>query len=210
VRRRPSNKGCRRLAVRSSSLGSALKDVTTLRAAVAAGRRISLYFFWGHRAPAGVRVGKWCLSQWWPAPFEVDGHAFATAEHFMMAEKARLFGDRNAEAEILGSSDPAEAKAIGRRVRGFEERTWAVHRVGAVVRGNQAKFQQYPELGGFLVSIVDDVIAEASPADAVWGIGLRETDPAARDPRRWPGTNLLGFALMQVRQELRGLGTEQP
>ncbi|MGH3378574.1 MAG: hypothetical protein ACRDP6_27995 [Actinoallomurus sp.] len=29
--------------------------------------------FWGHRPPKGGGVGKSCLSQWYPAPFTVDG-----------------------------------------------------------------------------------------------------------------------------------------
>ena len=182
---------------------SDLTDVESVRAAVAGGRRLSYLFFWGHRAPADATVGKWCLSQWWPAPFVIDGRRFATAEHFMMAEKARLFGDREAEAAVLRSTEPSEAKAIGRRVRGFDEQAWADARRSIVLAGNSAKFHQHPALGAFLAAIREDVIVEASPTDTVWGIGLRETDPAARDPRRWRGINLLGFALMAVRDELR-------
>src|SRR5262245_8222843 len=122
----------------------------------------------------------------------------------MMAEKARLFGDQEAEAAVLEATDPGEAKAIGRRVRGFNEQAWADARLSAVIAGNQAKFQQHPALGSFLSAISEDVIVEASPTDTVWGIGLRETDADARDPRRWRGANLLGFALMAVRSELRG------
>jgi ribA/ribD-fused uncharacterized protein len=188
----------------SSNSKGAFSDVASLRAAVDAGRHLSFFFFWGHRASTVGAVGKWCLSQWWPVTFEVDARRYATAEHFMMAEKARMFEDADAERRILSSSDPAEAKRIGRTVRGFDERVWEQHRFAAVVRGNRAKFEQHPELASFLISRGEEVLVEASPNDSVWGIGLRETDGAARDPRRWPGLNLLGFALMDVRQLLRG------
>jgi len=44
---------------------------------------------------------------------------------------------------------------------------------------------------------------EASPTDTVWGIGLRESDPAALDPEKWRGLNLLGFALVEVRRRIQ-------
>ena len=37
----------------------------------------------------------------------------------------------------------------------------------------------------------------------MWGIGLREDDPQANDPRQWRGKNLLGEALSAVREEIR-------
>ena len=49
-------------------------------------------FFWGHRPNKDGSVGKGCFSQWWFSDFEVEGTTYRTAEHFMMAEKARLFG----------------------------------------------------------------------------------------------------------------------
>jgi ribA/ribD-fused uncharacterized protein len=80
---------------------------------------------------------------------------------------------------------------------------WTAHRFQIAVRGNRAKFGQNAELKGWLLATGDAVLAEASPLDTIWGIGLAADDRRARDPRAWPGLNLLGFALMRVRQELR-------
>jgi ribA/ribD-fused uncharacterized protein len=74
--------------------------------------------------------------------------------------------------------------------------------MAAVVRGNVAKFGQNEELGAFLRGTGARVLVEASPRDQVWGIGLGASNPAARDPSRWRGRNLLGFALMAARKEL--------
>lgn len=174
-------------------------DVASLRAAVAAGARPRFVPFWGSEpAPGDVHV----LSQWHPSPFVVDGVRYATAEHWMMAGKARLFDDADALAKVLASDDPAAAKAAGRAVRGFDEARWRAHRFDLVVAGNLARFSQHPDLRGFLLSTGDQVLVEASPVDAIWGIGLAAGDPRAHDPAQWPGLNLLGFALMAVRERL--------
>jgi ribA/ribD-fused uncharacterized protein len=176
-------------------------DLQSLREAVRRGHRPQYLMFWGHRANAG-EVTSACLSQWWAAPFVVDGGTYSSAEQFMMAEKARLFGDHEVRAQILSASDPAEAKRLGRTVRGFECTTWEKKRVDIVVSGNLAKFRQNAALQSFLIGTKERVLVEASPVDRIWGIGMAADDPAARDPECWPGLNLLGFALMSVRRTL--------
>lgn len=180
-----------------------IRDRESLLAHIRRGNRPLYHFFWGHTAPPGGGVGKHCLSQWWPAPFGVDGCTYRTAEHFMMAEKARLFDDQAAAARILAAAGPAAAKKIGRQVRGFSEERWAAARFDIVVRGSVAKFGGDPALRAYLLDTGDQVLVEASPRDRIWGIGIAEADPRAEAPERWPGLNLLGFALMEARRQLR-------
>ena len=99
---------------------------------VRAGAHIKYLHFWGHRPRADGRVGASCLSQWWPSPFVVDGVTYATAEHWMMAGKARLFEDREAETRVLNAGHPSEAKKAGRLVRGFDEQVWQRERFAIV------------------------------------------------------------------------------
>ncbi|MGA5205834.1 NADAR family protein [Streptomyces variegatus] len=174
--------------------------------AVRAGARIRFLHFWGHRPRPDGRIGASCLSQWWPAPFTVNGVAYATAEHWMMAEKARLFEDAAAERAALAAGHPADAKKAGRLVRGFDETVWARERFRIVVEGSVHKFAAHPELLAYLQGTGDRVLVEASPVDRVWGIGLAADDEAAMDPERWRGPNLLGFALMEARERLRAAG----
>ncbi|MFF4805745.1 NADAR family protein [Streptomyces sp. NPDC001351] len=171
--------------------------------AVRAGVRVKYLHFWGHRARADGRVGPSCLSQWWPSPFTVDGVDYATAEHWMMAAKARLFEDAQAERRVLAARHPSQAKKAGRLVRGFDEGIWERERFGIVLEGSVHKFAAHADLREFLVNTGDRVLVEASPVDRVWGIGLATDDEAATDPERWRGPNLLGFALMEARERLR-------
>ncbi|MEM8603308.1 MAG: NADAR family protein [Cyanobacteria bacterium P01_H01_bin.121] len=165
-------------------------------------QRVKYLFFWGHQPPRDGEIGKHCLSQWYTAPFELEGVQYATAEHYMMAEKARLFGDHDAEQAILKAKHPGEAKQLGRQVQGFNEPRWRQRRDAIVQQGNLAKFSQNPQLQTFLWQTGDRILVEASPRDRIWGIGLTADDPRAEQPSHWPGLNLLGFALMQVRQTL--------
>ena len=72
-----------------------------------------------------------------------------------------------------------------------------------MLNGNWCKFSQNPGLREFLLSTGDSILVEASPYDSIWGIRLSADSPEAQDPMKWRGQNLLGFALMEVRDELR-------
>lgn len=178
------------------------RNVTELLAATGVADRPELFCFWGHRARSAA-PGRWILSQWWSAPFTASGQAYPTAEHYMMAGKARLFGDTETAKNICATDDPTQARELGRQVSGFAEDTWREHRFDLVLTGNLAKFGQHPELGRFLLGTGDAVLVEASPVDRVWGVGLVADDPRVRDPAKWRGQNLLGFVLMEVRALLR-------
>ncbi len=178
------------------------KDRASLAAACADGDRIRFLYFWGHQAASDGSIDKSCLSQWWPSPFQVDGLQYQTAEHYMMAAKARLFDDEECATRIIACSHPGEAKKLGRRVRNFDDETWQAHRFEIVVHGNSAKFMQHDDLRSFLLGSGDRILVEASPVDPVWGIGLAQDHPDAAHPAKWPGLNLLGFALMEVRSRL--------
>ncbi|MDH5178309.1 MAG: NADAR family protein [Gammaproteobacteria bacterium] len=167
------------------------------------GNRVKYLFFWGHTPKQSGVVDQSCLSQWFPAEFVINGTSYPTAEHYMMAEKARLFSDQVAQKKILAASHPGDAKKLGRTVCGYTEQKWLSHRFDIVLRGNIEKFHQNPELGDFLLKTGDRVLVEASPVDKIWGIGLEKTHGNANNPAKWPGLNLLGFALMAVRQGLR-------
>lgn len=180
-----------------------VRDVDALVSLASAGERVKYLLFWGHRPRPDGRIGASCLSQWWPSPFTVDGVTYASAEHWMMAGKARLFGDAEAEERAVAAKSPAQAKKVGRLVRDFDDTVWARERYGLVVTGSAHKFGQNPELGAFLLTTGDRVLVEASPMDRIWGIGLAADDPRAGDPATWRGLNLLGFALMEARDGLR-------
>ena len=182
---------------------SAVRDVQALRACIAQGAEPRFLFFWGHQVPKDGRIDKGCFSQWYEASFIVGGERYRTAEHFMMAEKARLFGGELIRRRILDARTPGEAKKLGREIGGFDEAIWLRERFQVVVAANLAKFGQNAALRDFLVQTGDRVLVEASPVDSIWGIGLAADHLDAGRADQWPGLNLLGFALMEARARLR-------
>lgn len=178
-------------------------SVEELLAAERSGARLKHLAFWGHTPRPDGQPSAACLSQWWDSPFTIDGVDYPTAEHWMMAGKARLFGDEAALAQVLAAASPGAAKAAGRAVRGFDDADWEAARFELVVQGNVHKFTAHPDLRAFLLGTGDRVLVEASPRDRVWGIGLVAGDDRAQHPETWQGLNLLGFALMVARDRLR-------
>ncbi len=178
------------------------RSVDEVASLVASGANPKFLFFWGHTPASDGSVSKSCFSQWWESSFEVDGVSYPTAEHYMMAAKARLFGDSLSFEKILAAGHPKQAKDLGRSVSGFDESIWLEHRSEIVIAANEAKFRQNSRLSEFLLSTGSRVLVEASPVDRIWGIGLAADDTKATSPQHWRGLNLLGFALMKVREKM--------
>lgn len=179
-----------------------IRDKLSLINHINHGNPVKYLFFWGHQPRQDGSIDKSCFSQWFEASFQLNGIDYPTAEHYMMAEKARLFNDHEIRDRILLSQHPGEAKKLGRLVKGFNNELWEENRFEIVIQGNIAKFSQNQTLKSYLLGTHKRILVEASPRDQIWGIGLTGDDPRAANPYQWQGLNLLGFALMEVRQKL--------
>ncbi len=140
------------------------------------------------------------FSNWYPSNIIVEGVAYNCTEQHMMAEKAKMFGDKEMYQRIMMSNSPADQKAYGKKVKDFNKIVWETSARDIVYKGNLCKFTQHADLKEFLLGTGNDVIVEASPYDVIWGIGLHETDKRCLDPKQWKGLNWLGEVLMRVRE----------
>ncbi|MFK7980164.1 MAG: NADAR family protein [Saprospiraceae bacterium] len=176
--------------------------IKNLQAEKAQGKKRNYLFFWGHQPARDGSITQSCLSQWWEQSFEIKGITYPTAEHWMMAGKARLFNDQEMWEQILVTKHPHQAKKLGRKVRNFDQKIWEANRYQIVLDGNLAKFEQNEDLKTYLLNTKDSIMVEASPYDKIWGIGLKKDNPKAQYMDTWNGLNLLGFVLMEVRDLL--------
>ena len=177
-------------------------DIEKIKEIIRSKPDTAIIYFWGH-TPNPKKMTAACFSQWYDCYFEVDGIQYHTTEQYMMASKARLFGDEEVLQEIMESYHPHDYKKLGRKVRGFVTEPWDAKKYDIVVEGNKAKFEQNADIREFLLSTGDAILAEASPYDKIWGIGLDRETALKGSFDQWQGENLLGCALMEVREWLK-------
>jgi ribA/ribD-fused uncharacterized protein len=172
--------------------------------------KLEYVFFWGHTGDQPKKT----FSQWYTKKpvgiassavplFQENLQSFYNAEQYMMLKKALLFGDVATAKIIAKEADPSQVKGLGRQIKNFDNGIWDANKYEIVKRGNFLKFNQNTHLKDALLSTGNKILVEASPKDQIWGIGLAENDADASIPENWNGLNLLGFALMEVRDELR-------
>ena len=143
------------------------------------------------------------FSNWYPAVFTVDGITYLNAEQYLMHQKALCCGDAATAGRVMENPDPKTVKLLGRAITPYDEEKWAAVRQEVIYRGLLAKFGQNSGLRHQLLATGDALIAECSPNDRIWGIGLGLEDPRHQDPAQWQGQSILGRALMRVRDTLR-------
>lgn len=143
------------------------------------------------------------LSNWYLSSFSVNGVAFTSMEQYMMYCKAVCFHDAKSANDILATNDVAQIKALGRLVKGYDDNHWNGVRQIIVYEGLYAKFSQNEDLKKQLLATGNSTLAECAVQDKIWGIGLSMHDSKRFDRANWKGQNLLGYALMMVRDKLQ-------
>jgi ribA/ribD-fused uncharacterized protein len=135
-----------------------------------------------------------------PPPGEYP--AFRSSEQYFMYQKAVQFGDDAMAQRILAARTPGQAKQLGRQVRNFDDVVWTAKRYDVMVEALRYKVRVCPEFREALRATQGKRLVEGSPSDRIWGVGIAKDDPAILDEANWRGQNLLGRALMQVRDEI--------
>lgn len=162
---------------------------------------VQYLYFYGHTKNVDDGMNRHVFSQWYGCKFIDDENIeYCSAEQYMMAKKAKLFVDNVMYDKIMESTDQKEIKQLGRKIKNFDDKTWDVHKYMIVVLGNYYKFSQNKDLLDILKNTGNMILAEASPYDNVWGIGISSAQ--AMKGVQWKGQNLLGNALMEVRSML--------
>lgn len=148
----------------------------------------------------------------------IENKIFYCREQWMMALKALLFANHYKETnnnfrrknidvfnKIMNENNPRKIKSLGRKVDGFLDDLWNEWKYKIVVNGNYLQFIQSDKLKQILLNTNNLELVEASPYDKIWGIGMTEKQARQVGKNVWSrnGLNLLGKALMEVRDALR-------
>ena len=162
-----------------------------------AGREEEAFFFHSPDEPNGY------LSNWYSSPFELDGLRFTSVEQYIMYTKCTVFGDEASAGAVMATEDTALQQSTGRKASGYIGPVWAGMRQMVVLHGLMAKFSQNEDLRKNLLETGDAYLVECAGSDKIWACGIRIDDDRRFDAANWTGSNLLGFALMEVRRMLK-------
>ena len=143
------------------------------------------------------------LSNHFPSPFKINGESFGCLEQYMMVEKARTFGDQEAEVKIMHETSPIRQKQAGKNIKGFKRDIWEQAAEEKVLPGLLAKFQQNQVCKELLLSTNNNSIIEANSNDSFFGAGISLRSPDLWNTSVHPGKNVMGKMLQQVRARLR-------
>lgn len=141
------------------------------------------------------------FSNFYKSSFIVGGIKFCCGEQFIMNAKALLFEDYDIAEKIMKETFPKNIKFLGRRVKNFDKKKWNENRENITYIGLLAKFKQNQHLKNIILSTGNKDLVEASPTDAIWGIGMSENHPDIENKKLW-GENILGKILMKVRNHI--------
>ena len=162
-------------------------------------RDVDAYYFHKPEEPNGF------LSNWYPSSFELEGIHYSSAEQYIMYQKCILFGDEATAKKVLATDDVAEQQKLGRTASGYVDKVWAGMRQLVALKALRAKFSQNNDLKKKLLDTEDAFLVECAWSDQIWACGIGLDDDRRKDAGSWHGMNILGFALMQVRSELRDM-----
>lgn len=142
-------------------------------------------------------------SQWFSRPNlfqDGQGNFYPNAEKYMMMEKAKVFNAMEIYEKMKKTNNARTVKALGREIKNFTDEEWDKHKMKVVLDASLMKFSQNEDLLDLMKEHKDLILVEASPEDAIWGIGLHFDNDDILDESKWLGQNLLGKCLMEARE----------
>ncbi len=154
----------------------------------------SIIYFWKPEQDDGY------LGNWYTAPFTIEGKLFHNSEHYFMWKKVMLF-EPTQEDKILVATDSKTMKDIGQKIKNYDDAIWSAERYKIMVESLMHKFSQNEDLKKRLLATGTCDLVEASPFDKIWGIGITKSQALAGVKGK--GQNLLGKALMEVRNKMK-------
>ena len=173
------------------------------------------------------------FSNFHPSRFIYKEFTFISNEQFMMFSKAKVFKDEEIANQIISLNNQQiikefldnkinrediinnqeladqwnklmiKIKSLGRKVKNYDEAIWNKKRISVVKFGARLKFSQNPDLKQLLLATINTRLVESSPYDKIWGIGLSEEKAKSIPESAWPGQNLLGKVLDEVKAEFK-------
>jgi ribA/ribD-fused uncharacterized protein len=154
--------------------------------------RNDVFAFFGENCP---------LSNFHSAPFKCEGQTYRHVEEYLFVKKAEFANDDSAKHRILKASTPADCKQIGKGIV-VDRKKWQSQEIAVMTKALFEKFNQNQIPRDYLKKTGNKTLAEVSPTDRFWGIGMSLGKVASSNQLTWTGKNKLGELLMDLRSKL--------
>ena len=141
-------------------------------------------------------------------PIIVHGNRYSCNEQYIQSQKCILFGDEEAEIQIMNSSDPKEMKNIGDSVKNYNHRLWIEKCEEIAIKCTKIKFETHEHARRYLLQTGEKKLGEGTRSRK-WGVGLHISDPKVTDEKEWCGENLMGKILSQTRSNIRAKQSQE-
>jgi ribA/ribD-fused uncharacterized protein len=126
---------------------------------------------------------------------------FRSVEMFYQFHKCIHAKDFALAKLILETPNPKKIKRMSKTIKNFNEADWEPHKIYTIKQALWLKFTQNPYAREALLETREMVIVEANASDRFWGAGRHKYQ--IKEERKWPGKNMMGRLLMELRAELR-------
>jgi ribA/ribD-fused uncharacterized protein len=157
-------------------------------------------------------IGFWrfpCVfNNWTPSAFNYKEVDYCCAEQALMHQKSLMMKDEKTAEKILATTNPASQKALGRKVKGFDQEKWDKECDQLMFEIVLCKFVANADLKAQLIATGTKLLVECSNLDRVWAIGITSKDLMKHSEslesckNAFRGQNKLGNALMKARDVL--------
>ncbi len=142
------------------------------------------------------------LSNDYLSRFSLHGESFISVSQYLLFRQALLAGDENRKKQIMSQNTSDSISTLKVYLPTELKTLWTGQMQIIAYQALITKFAQDEKLGIALLDTGSSIIAACLSRDTIWGNGLEPFDPAVTNVSLWPGQNLLGYSLMQVRNML--------
>jgi len=143
------------------------------------------------------------LSLDWAVEIQYNSTMYHSVKQALAAELAKRFNDNNNLSRIMLMESAEEVNYSVENVPGDKEENevkWNEYMKTLIPEINMIKFTQYPELASRLIETKNAILGAYIVNDNLLGIGISMDDMKAKNPIEWSGQNILGKALMDIRE----------
>ena len=134
-------------------------------------------------------------------PITIKNETYSCNEMYIQEQKALLFGDFGRASLIREAKEPNVMKDLGKKVTGYVDHIWKAKAEDITMTCNRAKVYQHEAIQAYLLKTGNKKIGEGT-VDRLFGIGVHISSPLCLNHQEWPGKNLMGNILMELRSEL--------